>query len=67
MAKHDSIDLNELNIDMVFILAWAGFLQLDKITYINIELKKASFARPKIIRFDVSCAKSNQYVVLRLK
>lgn len=67
ITKHDPIDLDELNIDTAFMVAWAGFLLLGEITYTSTELKKASFARTQVTRSDVSFAEGNQYTVLRLK
>lgn len=61
------MDLDKLNIDVAFKVAWAGFLQLGKITYTGTELKKASFSKTKVTRLDVSFAEGNQYAVLRLK
>lgn len=67
ITKHDPIDLDELNIDTAFMVAWAGFLRLGEITYTSTELKKASFTRTQVTRSDVSFAEGNQYAVLRLK
>lgn len=67
ITKHEPIDLDELNFDTTFKVAWAGSLQLGRITYTGTELKKALFYRTKITKFDVSFVEGNQYAILRLK
>lgn len=67
ITDNEPVDLDELNIDTAFKVAWAGSLRLGKITYTGTELKKASFSEIKVTRSDVSFSEGNQYAVLRLK
>lgn len=60
IIKHDPIDLDKLNIDTVFKVAWVWFLRLGEITYTVTELNKALFARTKVINSDISFAEGNQ-------
>ena len=60
-------NIDKLNIDTEFKVAWAGFLRLEKIMYINIELKKTSFSSTKVTRSNISFAKGNQYEVFYFK
>lgn len=66
-TKNEPIDLNKLNIDKTFKLAWVGFLPLGEITYTGTEFKKASFLDTKVTRSNVSFSKENQYIVLCLR
>ena len=61
------VNIDELNIYITFKVTWAGFLCLEEITYIGVELKKASFLLIKVTRSDISFAEGNQYVMLCLK
>lgn len=63
----EPVNIDELNIDTAFKVAWAGFLRLGEIMYTGTEFKKASFSSTKVTRSDISFAKGNQYAVLRLK
>lgn len=67
ITKYEPIDLDELNIDTAFKVAWAEFLRLGEIIYTGTELKKAAFARTKVTRSDFFFAEGNQYAILRLK
>ena len=67
ITADEPVNIDELNIDTVFKVAWAGFLCLEEITYMVTEFKKASFPSTKVTRSDISFAESNQYAVLRLK
>ena len=61
----DSLD--ELNLDVAFKVAWAGFLRMGEFTYSLLDLKKRSFQDTKLIRSDVSFSDTYQYATLRLK
>ncbi len=67
LAAQEPMHLDELNINMAFKVARAGFLRLGEITYTITDLKKASFSRTRVTRSDVSFAEGNQYEVLRQK
>lgn len=67
ITDNEPVDLDELNIDTMFNMAWAGFLRLGKIMYTGTKLKKASFLEIKVIRSDVSFSEGNQYIVFCLK
>ena len=67
LTEQEPMDLDELNIDVAFKVAWAGFLRLGEIKYTSTDLKKASFSRTRVTRSDVSFAEGNQYAVLHLK
>ncbi len=67
LTEQEPMDLDELNIDVAFKVAWAGFLSLGEIIYTSTDLKKASFSRTRVKRSDVSFAEGNQHTVLRLK
>lgn len=41
ITKNKPINVDKLNINMVFKMAWVDFLCLGKITYIGTKLKKA--------------------------
>ena len=61
------LTVNNLNIDTTFKVAWAGFMQLGKITYTVAEAKKALFKDIRLTKSDISFAKGDQYAILRLK
>ena len=67
IIENKPVNVDELNIDIAFKVAWAGFLSLGEITYTGIELKKASFSATRVTRSDISFSKDNQYAVLCLK
>lgn len=67
IVANEPINIDKLNIDMAFKVAWAGFFRLREITYIDSKLKKVSFLLTKVTRSDILFAKSNQYIVFRLK
>lgn len=48
MSKNIPINYEKLNMDIVFKLAWASFLYLGEITYIETKLKKARFLVTKV-------------------
>ncbi len=60
--------LEDLNIDIAFKIAWAGFLRLGEITYTASELKKKStFVETHVTRSNISFTEGDQYAVFRLK
>lgn len=67
ITKNKPVNIDELNIDMVFKVAWAGFLYLGKITYISTKLKKTLFSMTRVTRSDILFSKGNQYAVLSFK
>ncbi len=44
LTEQEPMDLDQLNIDVEFKVAWAGFLRLGEIIYTSTDLKKASFS-----------------------
>lgn len=54
IIKNKPVNVDELNIDTVFKVAWAGFLRLGEITYTGTELKKASSSATRVTRSDIS-------------
>lgn len=56
-----------MNIDTAFKIAWAGFFHLDKITYMDTNLKKKFFAKTYVTKLDILFAKRDQYAMLKLK
>ena len=67
ITENKPVNVDGLNIDMVFKVAWAGFLRLGKITYTGTEFKKASFLATRVTRSDISFSKGNQYTMLCFK
>lgn len=54
-----SLNLDELNIDAAFKVAWAGILRLEEITYTGTELKKALFLKTRVTRSNDLFAEGN--------
>lgn len=50
ITKNKPVTVNELNNNIVFKVAQTNFLNLGKIIYIGIELKKVSFLEIKVIK-----------------
>jgi hypothetical protein len=67
IIKDNSMNVDNVNLNAVFIIAWAGFLRLGEIIYTCKNLAKTSFIAVKTTRSDVSFVENDQYVVLRLK
>lgn len=67
ITKNKPVELNKLNINTAFKIAWVGFLCLEEIIYTDTKLKKTSFLDIKVTRFNVLSFKKNQYTVLYLK
>ncbi len=61
------LSVTDLNIDTALQMVWAGFMRMIELTYIVAEPKKAAFVETGLIRSDISFAKGDQYVILRLK
>lgn len=59
--------LDELNLDVAFKIAWAGFLQMEEFTYSLADLKKGNFQNTKLTRSDIVFSEDYQYATLRLK
>lgn len=60
-------NINELNLDAAFKVAWAGFMRLGEITYTQTERKSVSFKDLHLTRSDVTFSEQDQYATLRLK
>lgn len=60
-------NLNDLNLDTAFKVAWAGFMRLGELTYSDSDKKNPSFKDLFLTRSDVKISENNQYATLRLK
>lgn len=48
------ISLQDLNVNTIFKITWAGFLHIDEFTYINADLKNRKiFSTTKLTRSDI--------------
>lgn len=54
ITENNPINVDKLNIDTVFKVAWADFLRLGKITYTSNKLKKALFLATWVTRSNIS-------------
>lgn len=61
------ISIDELNIDTIFKIAWAGFLQMNEFTYTSAEAQASTFTNTKLTRSDVTFSDRDQHEILRLK
>lgn len=48
--------VTDLNIDIAFKVAWAGFMRIGELSYTAAEAKKAAFAETGLTRSDISSA-----------
>lgn len=62
----EPLSVTDLNIDIAFIVAWAGFMRIGELIYTAAEAKKATFAETGLTRSDIFFAEGNQYATLRL-
>ena len=67
ITSNKLLDINELNIDIAFIVVGAGFLSLGEIIYSDIECKKPFFSKIKVTKSNIFFAEGNQYGVLNPK
>lgn len=59
--------VTDLNINIAFKVAKAGFIKMNKFTYIITEVKNTIFVKTSFIKSDISFAKNNQYTILCFK
>lgn len=61
-------DINDLNVNTAFLVAWAGFLRMGEFTYSKAELQDILlFERTRLTRNDISFSDDGQCATLRLK
>lgn len=60
-------NINDLNLDAAFKVAWAGFMRLGELTYTHAEKIHSSFRDLHLTRSDITFSEHDQYVTLRLK
>lgn len=67
ITDNKALSVIDLNVNIVFKKAWAGFIKIKELTYTMAEAKKATFAETSLIRSDISFRKGDQYTILHLK
>ncbi len=67
ITEDEPLSVTDLNVDIVFKVAWVGFIRMGELTYTAAEAKKATFAETGITRSDISFAEGDKYAILRLK
>lgn len=58
--------INDLNLDTAFKVAWAGFMRLGEITYMEPEKQANSFKDLHLTRSDITFSENDQYATLRI-
>ena len=59
--------VNNFNLDIVFKVAWAGFIKLKKLTYITVKKADPFFKNIHLTKLDIIFSEQDQYAMLRLK
>lgn len=59
--------INDLKLDAVFKVTWAGFMRLGEITYTETERGQVSFKDFHLTRSNITFSENDQYATLRLK
>lgn len=59
ITKEEPLTVDDLNTNIAFKVAWAGFMRMGKIRYMATEVKKVSFAETKLTRSNISFAESD--------
>lgn len=67
ITRASLIITNELNLNTIFLVAWADFIRMKKLTYIIVEKATTSFKDFHLIRSHITFFNQDQYVKLRLK
>lgn len=62
-----SVNINKLNLYTTFKVAWAGFMQLRKITYTNTKKHYLLFKDLHLIYSNITFFENDQYITLYLK
>lgn len=60
-------NLDDLNLETAFKVAWAGFVRLGELTYTAGEKASPSFKELHLTRSDITFSERDQYATLRLK
>jgi hypothetical protein len=58
---------NNVNVNIIFKIAWVEFLRLDKIIYTRIDRRKILFDRLNSTRENILFVENDQYAILRVK
>lgn len=59
ITEDELLSVVDLNSNMIFKMAWAGFVRMGKLTYIATEAKKATFVKIGLIRSDILFAEGD--------
>lgn len=59
--------INNLNINIIFKVAYADFIKLKKLIYTKQKKQSILFKELYLIHFNVILSEGNQYITLRLK
>lgn len=57
--KDNPLFIIDVNIDIVFKVAWTGFIRMGKLIYTMVEAKKALFIETGLMRLDFSFVKGD--------
>lgn len=59
IMKDDLLFILNVNVDIIFKVAWTDFMRMKKLIYTMVEAKKALFIKTSLMKFDFSFAEGD--------